>query len=177
MKPQEKKDQFVIMRAQGRSYDEICKELSISKATCTSWNSKLSEDITAAQERGRDETYETYKAARQKVLDNLSETLSKIDMAIGQKDFEEMPLDKLLKYKLEYMDRMNALTAQNTPADTFTFIEELSNEEMEQALLLLYNRVQGGEMTAQQGKALIEILGKAKQLQREISNDKWTISI
>ncbi|MCY7102697.1 hypothetical protein [Streptococcus oralis] len=45
MKSQETKTEFIKLRASGKSFDYIAKELSISKLTCSSWEKELKDAI------------------------------------------------------------------------------------------------------------------------------------
>ena len=45
MKSQETKAEFTKLRASGKSFDYIAKELSISKSTCSSWEKELKDAI------------------------------------------------------------------------------------------------------------------------------------
>lgn len=45
MKDTEKKLEYVRLRASGKSYSFIAKELGISKSTCSSWEKELKTDI------------------------------------------------------------------------------------------------------------------------------------
>lgn len=102
MRPQEQKNLFVIMRAEGQPYSAIAKELSIGKGTCTAWAAELQEEIAARKAEQLEELYQAYYMTREARIKRLGEALKKIDEAIEQTTFEDVPPDKLLDLKLKY---------------------------------------------------------------------------
>lgn len=102
MKPQEQKDRFIVMRAEGKSYSSIAKELGISKSTCTDWERKLQEAIADKKAEQLEQLYSSYYMTREARIKKLGGALETIDAAIAQADFSQMPPDKLLDYKLKY---------------------------------------------------------------------------
>lgn len=102
MKPQLQKDYFIVMRAEGKSYSTIAKELGISKSTCTDWEKKLQEQIAEKKAEQLEKLYSSYYMTREARIKKLGETLETIDGALASADFSRMPPDKLLDFKLKY---------------------------------------------------------------------------
>ncbi|MBA7648443.1 hypothetical protein ES703_56229 [subsurface metagenome] len=59
----EKKDQFVIKRGlEGKSFDTIANELTITKVTLIKWSKELEEDISNLEDFEKEKIIEKYKA-------------------------------------------------------------------------------------------------------------------
>lgn len=155
----EKKDQFVIMRGQGQSYGAISKALSVSKATCTAWGRELAQDIQEARQERKEELLHAYRIGREHYIERLGRTLEKLDKAIEEKDFSEVPLDRLIKLQIEIADR---LEAAKTPGGEM--LEDAGTGTILQQIYNVYAQIQAGEITAQDGKGMIEVLEKAHRL-------------
>lgn len=106
MRPQEERDLFVVMRAGGKSYSAITKELHISKATCTKWDRELQEQISERKADQLEGLYEAYFMTKEARIKRLGETLKKVDAALEKVSFADMPPDKLLDYKLKYIQAL-----------------------------------------------------------------------
>ena len=106
MRPQEERDLFVVMRAGGKSYSAITKELHISKATCTKWDKELQEQIAERKAEQLEALYDSYYMTKEARIKRLGETLKKVDAALDKVSFEDMPPDKLLDYKLKYIQAL-----------------------------------------------------------------------
>lgn len=102
MKDNQKKRAFITARAEGKSYEQIAKDLGISKSTCTKWSKDLEEEITTLQEAQREEIITTYKMQKEARINGLTAILEKIDTAIEEIDFKELSPRELLNLKLQY---------------------------------------------------------------------------
>lgn len=151
MKPQEQKDRFIIMRAEGKSYSAIAKELNISKSTCIEWERKLQEQIAERKAEQLELLYNSYFMTKEARIKKLGETLAEIDRALERADFNKMPSDRLLDYKLKYTQALKeeyvALgRSKNLP-------KELDPAAFMSMLKDLLERIRAGEVdTAQANK-------------------------
>lgn len=156
MKTADKKEKFILLRAEGLSYSKIAKELGISKGTCTKWEQDFSEQIRRAKEERLADLYKLYRIGKEEHIKKLGEALQRIDEALAQKDLTEIPADKLLRLKLEYEDRLQAQRTEPTEGEeTFT---EYTQEEMLRAVAGLYERIKAGSTTPQQAKTELNTL-------------------
>ena len=56
----DEKTEFIRLRAEGKSYGYIAKELGMSKDTCSRWERELSEKIAELKSQNLDELYESF---------------------------------------------------------------------------------------------------------------------
>ena len=123
MKPNDQKNEFIRLRAEGKSYTAIGKELSISKATCTAWERELKAEIAEKKKEQLEEMYEAYYMTREARITKLGQTLESIEDALSDADLTQVSPEKLLDYKLKYMEALKQEFIDTTPAipldDTF----------------------------------------------------------
>ena len=123
MKPNDQKNEFIRLRAEGKSYTAIGKELSISKATCTAWERELKAEIAEKKKEQLEEMYQAYYMTREARITKLGQTLESIEDALSDADLSQVSPEKLLDYKLKYMEALKQEFIDTTPAipldDTF----------------------------------------------------------
>ena len=123
MKPNDQKNEFIQLRAEGKSYTAIGKELSISKATCTAWERELKAEIAEKKKEQLEEMYEAYYMTREARITKLGKALKSIEDALSKADLTQVSPEKLLDYKLKYMEALKQEFIDTTPAipldDTF----------------------------------------------------------
>lgn len=108
MKDRETQLAFIRARAEGKSYGTISKELGISKATCTSWEQSLRDEIDTLKQEQLEELYTAYHMTREARIKALGSIVQDLDTAIGKKNMYELPLDKLLDLRLKYAKELKA---------------------------------------------------------------------
>ena len=116
MKPNDQKNDFIRLRAEGKSYTAIGKELNISKATCTAWEKELKAEIAEKKKEQLEEMYEAYYMTREARITKLGQTLESIEDALSEVDFTQVSPEKLLDYKLKYMEALKQEFIDTTPA-------------------------------------------------------------
>ena len=123
MKPNDQKNDFIRLRAEGKSYTAIAKELNISKATCTAWERELKAEIAEKKKEQLEEMYEAYYMTREARITKLGKALKSIEDALSKADLTQVSPEKLLDYKLKYMEALKQEFIDTTPAipldDTF----------------------------------------------------------
>ena len=123
MKPNDQKNEFIRLRAEGKSYTAIGKELSISKATCTAWERELKAEIAEKKKEQLEEMYQAYYMTREARITKLGQALESIEDALSKADLTQVSPEKLLDYKLKYMEALKQEFIDTTPAipldDTF----------------------------------------------------------
>jgi len=161
----EQKTRFIEMRAKGYPYSKICKELGVSKTTLSVWNTELSDEVKRHKSESLQELYDAYYMHKEARIKRLGDTLSNIDKELSNKDLSQIPADKLLDYKLKYMDALREEYVE--PQDTETVIKVNAQGILDEIVSLL-NKVKRGEITKEQ--ALRENLVIANLLKAYESN-------
>lgn len=111
----DKKNEFIILRAEGKSYSFITGKLEISKTTCIKWNRELEEKILEQKQDNLNRLYSAYNITKEARIKKLGTTLNKIDKALASVDFSTIAPEKLLDFKLKYTQ---ALKEEYIPANT-----------------------------------------------------------
>lgn len=169
MTNKEKKEQFIIMRASGHSYNTIAKELGISKSTCTAWNNELQYKIQEYEDERTQELKAKYKLTKAGHIERLGETLERIDQAIAQADLSEVPADKLLKLKLEYEEKLHA---ESEPEHRQESLPAYTAEEIVTETKRIYERLKAGEISPQTAKVQLYILEGINRTRTIAENDE-----
>lgn len=94
-KSRDTKLEFIKARAEGKSYRTIAKELSISPSTCYEWAKEFKSDIDRLSQERLAEVYEVQRLNREARLEAIGSHRQKILEALEQKDYTEVPADKL----------------------------------------------------------------------------------
>lgn len=148
MKPNQQKIKFIELRAEGKSYAFISKELQISKATCSSWEKELTEEISRLKAEELTGLYDAYHMTREARIKKIGGTLARINEALDNADLSELPAEKLLEFKLKYEE---ALKAEYIPVMQATPLKENYTEhDILNALGNLLHRVQSGTTPREQ---------------------------
>lgn len=148
MKSPEIKTEFIALRAQGKTFEYIAKKLNISKSTCSAWEKELKTAIADLKQEQLNELYDTYYMTKEARIKKLGDILDKIDNTLDQADLAEVPLEKLLDFKLKYTE---ALKAEYVHTGAVTdFSEQVTAQDILKALGSLLERVQRGEVSQEQ---------------------------
>lgn len=153
MKDTETKLAFVKLRAEGKSYSTITKELGIAKATCSNWEHELRGDIEAMKRARLEELYTSYNMTRQARIEALGGILGDLDKAIADKPLEEIPLEKLLELRLKYARELKEEYVEPVEIETDNTLEGLL-EQYDQ----LYIDSKTGKYSPSDIKAQLSIL-------------------
>lgn len=156
MKPVDTQTEFIRLRAEGKSYAAIAKELGISKDTCSKWENALKEKISSLKAEKLSELYDSYYMTKEARIKKLGGTLQRIDAALDTADLSEMPPEKLLDMKLKYQ---GALKEEYVPVNTTTPLKkDFTEHDILEAFGDLLNRVRSGEITQEQANKESTIL-------------------
>lgn len=82
MKPEDTKQQFIMLRAEGLSYGKIAEKLKISKATCSAWEANFTNEIAKRKQDRLEELYSAYGMLKDKRISSLGQTLNKSTMRL-----------------------------------------------------------------------------------------------
>lgn len=149
MKPMELKQQYIQLRAEGKSYSTIAEQLHISKSTCTKWERDLAKEIDELKRAELAELYESYSMTKKARIQKLGDTLDKINKALEQVDLSEVDPVRLMDYKLRYMEALKAEYVGMKPA---VAPDKLDARSILEALTDLLDRTRDGDITNDQAQ-------------------------
>jgi len=109
MKPEIKKQQFISLRIEGKSYEEIAKALSVQMPNLIEWN-KERNTRTAINEglaiKLNDEV-RTLEMGKQNRLSAMLKIYKKVIAEIEKRDLEDIPTDKLIQLSVLLNHKIN----------------------------------------------------------------------
>lgn len=180
------KEQFVLMRAENKSYSQIMKALNIGRNSCVNLNKELSSQIAEQKADNLNRLYTAYFMTKEARIKKLGASLKKIDTAIENADFSGIAPDKLLDLKLKYTQ---ALKEEYTEPAYRVEVDQITAESLYSLLLDLYNRVKLGlvddvqahkELSVisglQKGYEDIELNGKIEAVKSMLERNTETIT-
>lgn len=147
MKPLEDREQFIRLRAEGKSYAQIMKELGIAKATCSSWEAEYKDKINELKADRMQELYNSYYMTKEARIKKLGDTLNKINDALAGADFSTVAPEKLLDYKLKYTE---ALKSEYIDSEQEAIKEDFTAKDILNSLGNLLTRLKSGAITPEQ---------------------------
>lgn len=157
MKPQEAKEQYILLRAEGKSQNAIAQELHISKSTCSTWEKEFEQDIAEKKAEQLEQLYDSYYMKKEARIKRLGGTLNRIEDALSAADLSQMPPKELLDYKLKYTAALKEeyiVTAAALPTT-------LTPDALLICLQDLLTRVRAGEVSAEQANKEASIISSA----------------
>lgn len=154
MKSQEKKTEFIRLRAEGRSLRAISAELGVSKSTLSEWEKALSEEISQLRRDNLEELYSAYGMAKEARIRRLGDTLRRIDTELERSELTDVSPEKLLMYKLKY----EAALREEYTAPAADVSGEA--EETLETLIDLYRRTVSGEISLDRAKTEASLIDK-----------------
>jgi hypothetical protein len=143
----EEKNKFIDLRARGYSYSKIAEELEVSKATLTLWDRELKEEINKLKALQLDELYTKYFMLKEARVSQLGSTLEKINAQLDTRDLSDLPDDKLLDFKIKYMQELKEEYVEPQEDKTLT---KLNAQGILTELITLLARLRSGEISKEQ---------------------------
>lgn len=95
MKDNETKDRFIELRAQGWSFDQIAKELRVSKQTLINWSREFENEIGNLRAIELESLREKYFLTKQARIEFFGKQLERIKQELGQRNLTEVSTEKL----------------------------------------------------------------------------------
>jgi transposase len=126
MKDLKTKERFIVLRAEGRSFESIAEELNVSKTTLITWSQKLNREINNARYLAYQRLIEQYKMTKIDSINSLMQQLQKINNAIDEKDIKELSYKDLILLKEKLINQLNG-EASKMRYQTGEFNEGLSS--------------------------------------------------
>ena len=145
---------FVEMRANNKSLASIAKELHISRGTCSKWVKELKSDIAMKQAEMKAEITDLYAMNRQHRIKRLQTVLERLDKAISNADFSQMPPEALLKMKLRYESEVS----KEYPISDSKGLSEYSYKAIVDKINNIQSEYESGKISTEQLKASLSAL-------------------
>jgi len=106
MKDNETRQEFIRLRAKGKSFRDISDALDVGTSTLVRWSKEYEKEIRELKEMELDALRTEYGATFEAHLRRLGGTLKRISEEIDGRDFSEVPTEKLLAVALKYEDAL-----------------------------------------------------------------------
>jgi transposase len=136
-KKQDTKLHFITLRANGSSYDEIAKELNISKHTAIQWATIYQSEIDQIKYESFIQVKESFKRSKLKRYETLLSQLEKIDNALMNEETLSRANPKDLMQLKITLEQQIAKIEHNTTFETqYTQKNILGDEETIKATLV-----------------------------------------
>ncbi|MDF2787671.1 MAG: hypothetical protein K0S80_769 [Neobacillus sp.] len=97
----DQKEQFVELRAKGVSYDEISKEIGVSKPTLIKWGKEMQMDISNRKALELELLQEKYFVSKAKRIELFGEELLRLNEELTKRNLSEVPTEKLFDMKMK----------------------------------------------------------------------------
>ena len=130
-KPEEVKHRFIELRALGRSYAAICKELQITKRTAVDWGRQLEQEIARLKAIELEGLYESYGLQKEARIKALGGMLQRMEAELAQRDLTKVNTGRLLELYLTYHQQ----AALDTQELRFISAQEEEEEHQHQEIL------------------------------------------
>jgi DNA-binding XRE family transcriptional regulator len=98
----EDKDKFIELRIEGHSFDDIAKQLNISKQTLVNWSKEEAVQIQLMnlEELRKEELHKKYIVTSKSRIEMLGLRLNKLLEELDKRDFKDLSTDSLIKLVL-----------------------------------------------------------------------------
>lgn len=112
----DKQKNFLLLRAEGLSFDKIAIELKVSKPTLIQWSRLFQDDIRDLQFQDMQGLKEQYKHDKQSQYETLLKQLEKFNTAINEADLASATIKDLhlirndILFKLEQLEKRTTYT-------------------------------------------------------------------
>lgn len=165
----ELKQELILLRAKGLSFEKCAKRLGLSHTTCWTWAKELEQEISQARAVELEALQEQYYLAKEGRLKMLGALLKRLQAALRARDFAEVSDDRLLELLLKVWAELKAeyvpTGPQAGPVDKTGM--KLDGEETLRQLESLLERYRAGQVDSKQahleGRILLDVL-KAREL-------------
>lgn len=120
-------DRFVALRISGKTFEEIAKELDVSKQTLITWSKgeEVKSTITFGKLMRLQSTLKAFELDREARVQKLAILAQKINSELEKRDFSDIPTDKLLKMATINEKRLSEVIPEITFKNEETFIDFL----------------------------------------------------
>lgn len=100
----EKKRQFVLLRASGLSYSKISSQMNVSKPTLIKWGKILKRQIDELKMVELEDMYEEMRIGKKKRIEMLAKMLGSVNAELASRDLSVVPEGKLFDIIIKLME-------------------------------------------------------------------------
>ena len=113
MHPEETRDQFIELRAQGWSLRHLARELSVSQRTLVDWNRECAAEIQALRAVETEASCEKFLASREEELNRLARLHKDVEDELANRRLRTVPTDKLFRVAAELRQELEQARLNN----------------------------------------------------------------
>lgn len=124
-----KQREFILLRADGISYDKIALQLKTSKATLIQWSKLFEDEIKDIQFQSFLQIKEAYAYSQKSKYETLLKQLSKIDDAIFEADLTGTQIKDLFAIKNNISSQLEAIEKRISTDAKVTTTNEFGHKE------------------------------------------------
>ena len=95
MKDNNKKQEFIELRAKGISFAKISDHIGVSKPTLIGWSRELEFEVSNLKAIEMEALYEEHRLNKEAIIKRLSNQLNKLESEIDSRSLENIPTSKL----------------------------------------------------------------------------------
>jgi len=110
----EKQKRFIVLRADGLSFDKIAKEIETSKPTLIKWGKQFREDIEDLQFQDMSDLKEKYRYDKKSQYEQLLKQLEKFNNGINEADLSEAKIKDLHSIRNDLLLKIEAIEQHTT---------------------------------------------------------------
>lgn len=112
---EEKRAEFVRLRAQGHSYARIAERLDVAKGTLSNWNAELEADVARLKAIELEALHEEYFLLKEGRIRLLGDRLRAIQEEVEGRDLSDVDTVKLHDLLLRYFEELKAEFSEARP--------------------------------------------------------------
>ena len=131
MKDTKTVEEFIILRAQGWSFDRIAKKLKTAKQTLINWSGTYSVEISHLKALELEALQEEYFLTKEGKIKLLGEAVKKLKTELDKRDLSDVPTAKLY----ELLDRYHELARTEAVDPDFRDERELKADKSRAGLV------------------------------------------
>jgi hypothetical protein len=121
----DQKERFIELRAKGVPYEEIVKEIGVSKPTLIKWGREMELEISNCKALELEVIQEKYYVSKVKRIELFGEELNRLNEEIAKREYSEMALKELLDMKVKIVSSLKQEETDIYLTEKGTFEESL----------------------------------------------------
>ena len=100
--PQSAKEQFLVLRAEGKTYDQIAQQMNASKRTLIEWGKELKSQIEDLRALRLEVLQEKYYILKEKRIELFGQNLQSLIDELSRRRLDRIPTAKLFDLVIKY---------------------------------------------------------------------------